>query len=120
MTVDHELFGDRLPSYLSRFVGRRRELAELRDLCVGSSVVTVCGLGGLGKTRLVIELARSARDDPGAIPTFDEVYWVPLAGVSDSGEVGRRSPLGSASRSPPVRRRCSPSSTCCAAGDRCW
>ncbi|WP_183094507.1 ATP-binding protein [Nocardioides stalactiti] len=38
------------------FVGRERELAELRRLVEERSLVTVLGTGGLGKTRLVSEL----------------------------------------------------------------
>ncbi len=52
MSVDRELFADRLPTYLSRFVGRQPELAELQELCARFRLITICGVGGLGKTRL--------------------------------------------------------------------
>jgi predicted ATPase/class 3 adenylate cyclase len=43
------------------FVGRARELEELADLVRPGRMVTVCGPGGMGKTRIVTELAlRSA------------------------------------------------------------
>ena len=83
MSVDRELFGDRLPTYLSRFVGRERELAELQELCARARLVTICGVGGLGKTRLAIELARRLRSDPPSVRDFHEVFWVPLAAVTD-------------------------------------
>lgn len=41
------------------FVGRERELAELRELVGDHQLVTVVGPGGLGKTRLVSELVLS-------------------------------------------------------------
>jgi hypothetical protein len=41
---------------ISRLVGRRRELAALRDAHRRSRLVTVVGLGGVGKSRLVAEL----------------------------------------------------------------
>ena len=41
---------------LARLVGRRRELAALRDAHRRSRLVTVVGLGGVGKSRLVAEL----------------------------------------------------------------
>ena len=58
MTVDDELFRDRLPAYLTRFVGRKREIAELEGMLQSPGLVTVCGVGGLGMTRLAIEVAR--------------------------------------------------------------
>jgi predicted ATPase len=45
-------------------------------------MITICGVGGLGKTRLAIELARRLRYGSGPLE-FDEVYWVPLAAFSD-------------------------------------
>ena len=48
-----------LPVPLTTFVGRSRELAELDLLVVKPDVrlVTVTGPGGVGKTRLAVELA---------------------------------------------------------------
>jgi predicted ATPase/DNA-binding CsgD family transcriptional regulator len=45
--------------------------------------VTVCGIGGAGKTRLAIEVARGIRNDKGV----DRVCWVPLATAASSAEV---------------------------------
>ena len=83
MSVDRELFADRLPTYLSRFVGREPELAELQELCARSRLVTICGVGGLGKTRLAIELARRFRSNSVPLRAFDEVFWIPLSAVTD-------------------------------------
>ena len=51
----------RLPVPAASFVGRRRELATLRVLLVRGDVrlVTLTGPGGIGKTRLAIEAART-------------------------------------------------------------
>src|SRR5580658_1479134 len=38
------------------FIGRDRELAELRDLAAGARALTLCGAGGIGKTRLALHL----------------------------------------------------------------
>ncbi|MEV1076736.1 BTAD domain-containing putative transcriptional regulator [Streptomyces sp. NPDC050211] len=55
--------GLRLPA--DRFVGRRPELAEVRAAIGAHRVVTVVGPGGVGKTRLVLELlARHAWEAP--------------------------------------------------------
>ena len=43
MSVDKELFGDTLPTYLTRFVGRDREIATVLSLLLPGRLVTVCG-----------------------------------------------------------------------------
>lgn len=47
----------------TRFVGRRRELSELRTLLAEHPLVTVTGPAGVGKTRLASELARLLVDE---------------------------------------------------------
>ena len=39
-------------------VGRQRELAEISRLAVGTRLLTLTGTGGIGKTRLAVELAQ--------------------------------------------------------------
>jgi non-specific serine/threonine protein kinase len=55
-----------LPAELTSFVGRRGELAEVRRLLAESRLVTLTGVGGVGKTRLALraaaELRRAFRD----------------------------------------------------------
>src|SRR5215469_6278276 len=55
-----------LPAELTSFVGRRGELAAVRRLLAGSRLVTLTGVGGVGKTRLAlraaVELRRAFRD----------------------------------------------------------
>jgi predicted ATPase len=79
MTVDAELFGDALPTYFTRFIGRERECDELVGLLRSPGVVTVCGVGGAGKTRLAVHFARQLR------AKFElRACWVPLAATLDS------------------------------------
>ena len=49
-----------LPVDASSFVGRDRELAELEALLRRTRLLTLVGTGGVGKTRLALELARAA------------------------------------------------------------
>ena len=50
-----------LPAELTSFVGRRGELAEVRRLLAGSRLVTLTGVGGVGKTRLALRAAAGLR-----------------------------------------------------------
>ena len=87
MTVDKELFGDTLPTYLTRFVGRDREIATVLSLLLPGRLVTVCGVGGAGKTRLAIEVAKRSREGSAGMHDAREVYWVPLGAVIDPADV---------------------------------
>jgi predicted ATPase/class 3 adenylate cyclase len=67
-----------LPTPLTTFVGRRRELAEIREILGVSRMVTLTGPGGAGKTRLSLRVARELLPDH-----EDGVFFVPLASISD-------------------------------------
>jgi predicted ATPase/DNA-binding CsgD family transcriptional regulator len=55
-----------LPAEATSFVGRRRELAEVRTTLAGTRLVSLVGPGGVGKTRLAIRAATDlARGFPG-------------------------------------------------------
>jgi len=57
-----------LPVELTSFIGRRAELAELNTLLTTSRLVTVAGIGGVGKTRLALRAAADAvRDFPDGV-----------------------------------------------------
>jgi predicted ATPase/DNA-binding SARP family transcriptional activator len=51
--------GRGLPAALTSFVGREREAKEVTDLLAAARLVTLLGPGGVGKTRLALEVARS-------------------------------------------------------------
>jgi predicted ATPase/DNA-binding CsgD family transcriptional regulator len=51
-----------VPARLSSFIGRKKEMAELRRLSAHTRVLTILGPGGAGKTRLATEFARQQRD----------------------------------------------------------
>jgi predicted ATPase/class 3 adenylate cyclase len=67
-----------LPAQLSTFIGRARELSEVRALVESSRMVTLTGAGGCGKTRLSLQVAAEMLDGVG-----DGVWLVELAAVAD-------------------------------------
>ena len=68
-----------LPTEVSSFVGRERELAELTVLLRSTRLLTLSGTGGAGKTRLALELGR------GAIRSYpDGAAFVELADLADA------------------------------------
>jgi predicted ATPase/DNA-binding CsgD family transcriptional regulator len=50
-----------LPAAMTRFIGRRQELSQVRDALERYRLVTLRGVGGVGKTRLALHLAVDLR-----------------------------------------------------------
>jgi DNA-binding SARP family transcriptional activator len=69
-----------LPTPVSSFIGRAAEIADVVRLLGESRLVTLSGVGGVGKTRLAIEAARARMPEHGDGVTF--VDLAPLAGPS--------------------------------------
>jgi predicted ATPase len=63
---------------LTSFVGRERELEEATQLLKGSRLLTLLGMGGLGKTRLSLQIAADMLD---AYP--DGIWFLDLAPIRD-------------------------------------
>jgi predicted ATPase/class 3 adenylate cyclase len=71
-----------LPSQFSSFVGREREIGELKNFLAAHRLVTVAGSGGIGKTRLALHVAAAT------IARFKDGAWfVDLSSVADPGLV---------------------------------
>jgi predicted ATPase len=68
-----------VPAELTSFVGRRKEAAEVRTLLSTARLVTLAGVGGVGKTRLALRVASDVRR---AFP--DGVCLVELAALKDA------------------------------------
>jgi predicted ATPase/DNA-binding CsgD family transcriptional regulator len=71
-----------LPETVTSFVGRQLELHAARQRMAQARLVTLTGPGGVGKTRLAIEVARAARQ-----AFADGVWMVDLASLDDAGRV---------------------------------
>jgi predicted ATPase/DNA-binding winged helix-turn-helix (wHTH) protein len=67
-----------LPEALTSFIGRERELVEIKRLLPGKRVLTVAGVGGIGKTRLALQVAAEVMDE-----YHDGVWLVELGSISD-------------------------------------
>ena len=67
-----------LPAPRSNFVGREREIAETRRALAATRLLTFTGVGGSGKTRLALEVARNL------VETYPDGVWlVELAPLSE-------------------------------------
>jgi predicted ATPase/DNA-binding SARP family transcriptional activator len=71
-----------LPTPISSFVGRGHELDDLTNLCASARLITLTGTGGIGKTRLSLELAQRL------VPTRrGGAWWIELDRLNDPDEV---------------------------------
>ncbi|MFD7811948.1 ATP-binding protein [Streptomyces sp. NPDC059785] len=77
MTLEPRRVGN-LPDEVNRLVGRRSELAQVTRTVRRSRLVTLTGVGGVGKTRLARQAASELQ------PRFaDGAWWVELSPLSD-------------------------------------
>jgi len=85
MAIQTAISDGNLPAEPNSFVGRERDLAELARLLGDVRALTLCGPGGIGKTRLAVRLACET------VPGFADGAWiVELADTTDSSVVARR------------------------------
>src|SRR6476619_5785481 len=59
-----------IPTPLTSFVGRQKELAGLKSLLKNTRLLTLTGIGGVGKTRLALQLAKEV------LGGFDQGVWL--------------------------------------------
>ena len=80
-----------LPAEMTPFVGREHELETLIKLVQDSTtrLVTILGMGGIGKTRLVLQLARNIVNQHESRPQQFRhgVYFIPLAPIASADHV---------------------------------
>src|ERR1022692_1796384 len=84
-TTDTASGAGNLPAEPNSFVGRERDLAERAGLLGKVRALTLCGPGGVGKTRLALRLAA------GLAAGYPDGTW--LVDLADAGEPGRLVPL---------------------------
>jgi predicted ATPase len=87
-----------LPLELSSFVGREKELAEVRRLLQDTRLLTLTGSGGCGKTRLALAVAREV------VEGFEDGVWlVDLAPLADPSLVPQALASALGAREQPAR-----------------
>src|ERR1017187_6052 len=85
MTTSIAIAAGNLPAEPNSFVGRERDLAELELLLGEVRALTLCGPGGIGKTRLALRLAFDLAEQ------FPDGTWlVEIADTEDPGLVPQR------------------------------
>jgi predicted ATPase len=67
-----------LPVQLTSFIGREREISEVRGLLATARLLTLTGVGGAGKTRLALQVAADLLDE-----FADGVWLAEFAGLAD-------------------------------------
>ncbi len=78
LRVSSTVVSTRLPVQLTSFVGRDAALIQLQELLAGNRVVTLTGAGGVGKTRLAVQVAAAMAGEFG-----DGMWYVDLAPITD-------------------------------------
>ena len=72
-----------LPAQPTSFLGRDRELSQVVALLHDARLITLTGVGGVGKTRLAVQVAAEASNG-----YRDGVWFVELAGIADPAAIG--------------------------------
>lgn len=85
MTADIAPIRQNLPLELNSFIGRERDLDDILRLIESNRAVTLCGVGGIGKTRLALKAAGRA-----AAHFRDGVWLCELADAATREEVVAR------------------------------
>ncbi|HXB87158.1 ATP-binding protein, partial [Mycobacterium sp.] len=78
LRVSNTSVSQRLPVQLTSFVGRKEQLVQVRELLSENRLVTLTGAGGVGKTRLAVQVAATMAPEFG-----DGVWYVDLAPITD-------------------------------------
>ena len=81
-SLDNPSIPNNLPAQMTTFVGRDSEITSLRELMHEYRLVTLTGAGGVGKSRLALQLAAEIVDGPA-----DGVWWVELGALGDPDRV---------------------------------
>ena len=79
-----------LPTAYTRFFGREREMREMLALLNASRLVTLTGMGGVGKTRLAQETARAFSRNRATSAAGPTVVFAPLEAARQPGQIAAK------------------------------
>ncbi|MFZ0713933.1 adenylate/guanylate cyclase domain-containing protein, partial [Mycobacterium sp.] len=79
LRVTKTIVNQHLPVQFTSFVGREADIAQVRNLVTQNRLVTLTGAGGVGKTRLAIQIAGQSTNE-----FADGTWYVDLAPITDS------------------------------------
>ncbi|MEO6350532.1 MAG: tetratricopeptide repeat protein [Candidatus Limnocylindrales bacterium] len=74
-----------LPRHLTTFIGRRRDVTEVTQLTTEGALVTLTGAGGVGKTRLCLQVAAEVLEN-----FVDGAWLVELETITDEALVAQQ------------------------------
>jgi predicted ATPase len=80
-------FAHNLPAPLNNFIGREKQIEDLKEALANARLVTLTGSGGTGKSRLSLQVAAQVTGD-----YADGVWLVELSPVGDEARIRRWSP----------------------------
>jgi predicted ATPase/class 3 adenylate cyclase len=93
-----KVHSNNLPLQLTSFVGREKEISEVKDVIARHHLVTLIGPGGTGKTRLSLQVAQELIDQ-----FLDGLWFVELAPILDPTLVPRTTAIAIGLRDEPQR-----------------
>ncbi|HLK55139.1 MAG TPA: BTAD domain-containing putative transcriptional regulator, partial [Chthonomonadaceae bacterium] len=79
LPVSERSLAARLPKPLSSLIGREKEIQEIKEALDSARLVTIAGSGGVGKTRLAIQVAEEL-----SMERLESVWFIDLAPLSAS------------------------------------
>ncbi|MGO9071734.1 helix-turn-helix transcriptional regulator [Mycobacterium sp.] len=79
LRVSTAVVSQHLPVQLTSFIGRDTQITDVRRILADNRLVTLTGAGGVGKTRLAIQVAAQLADE-----FSDGVWYVDLAPLTDT------------------------------------
>lgn len=82
LRVPSAVVPEKFPKQFTTFVGRQNQITDVRALLVENRLVTLTGAGGIGKTRLALQVATDLSAE-----LANDVWWVDLAPITEPDDV---------------------------------
>lgn len=83
--MTESIIHNNLPKQLTHFIGRQKDLKKIHEILSNTRLLTILGPGGVGKTRLSIELASGLREE-----YFDGIWFIDLSNLTDFDDIYKK------------------------------